>query len=159
LLEHVGADEEIENTLLIFFCNLGSSGGRLHALVDPAAAFGSVNVINLDADCGGINGARFAGVFAFELQFRSDARAQKTERIEIGLDVSPLPEGAKNAFPLRIEAVLTGSVDYSGIAGSLRFRGSHRFVTRITDAGHRAGDSGDQGTLTTEGTGVHGVNQ
>ena len=67
LLENIGADEQVENALLIFFCNLETLRRRFHALVDPAAAFGSVDVINFDADGGGVDGAGFARVFTFDL--------------------------------------------------------------------------------------------
>ena len=66
LLEDVGADEQVEDALLVFFW-LEPAG--FHLLVDPAAAFGSVDVVDFDADGAGIDGAGFAGVLAFDLQF------------------------------------------------------------------------------------------
>ena len=62
LLEDIGADEQVENALLIF--SLTRFG--FHSLVDPAPAFGSVDVIDFDADGRGVDGAGFARVFAFE---------------------------------------------------------------------------------------------
>ena len=106
LLEDVGADEQVEDALLVFFCNLETLSGRFHLLINPAAAFGSVDVVDLDADRGGVDGAGFAGVFAFDLQFGSDARAEEAERIEIALKVSPLAEGVENRFALGVRAVL-----------------------------------------------------
>ncbi len=97
LLEDVGADEEIENASLVLFLRFG-----LHPLVDPAAAFGSVDVIDLDADGRGVDGAGFAGIFTVDLQFGSDARTEKAERIEIALKVSPLAEGAEDALALGV---------------------------------------------------------
>src|SRR5258708_5041230 len=67
LLKNVGADQQIENSLLVFFRNFGIGGGSFHLLVDPAAAFGSVDVVDLDSDRAGVNGAGFAGVLAFDL--------------------------------------------------------------------------------------------
>ncbi len=45
LLEDIGADEQVEDALLVFFVGLG-----FHLLVNPATAFGGVDVIDLDAD-------------------------------------------------------------------------------------------------------------
>ena len=49
LLEDVGADEQVENALLVLFCNLETCDG-FHLLVNPAAAFGGVDVVDFDAD-------------------------------------------------------------------------------------------------------------
>ena len=61
LLEDVGADEQIKNAR---FLVLDLRRLRFHALVNPAAALGRVDVIDLDADGGGVDGAGFAGVLA-----------------------------------------------------------------------------------------------
>ncbi len=50
LLKDIGANQELENAGLVFFCNLEPLRLRFHALVDPAPAIGSVNVVNLNAD-------------------------------------------------------------------------------------------------------------
>ena len=41
LLENVGADEQVENALLDFFCNFETLRWRFHLLVNPAAALGA----------------------------------------------------------------------------------------------------------------------
>src|SRR5579863_6921271 len=77
----------------------------LHLLVDPAAAFGIVDMVDLDADSAGVNGAGFAGVFALALQFGSFAGTEEAERIEIALEVSPLAVGVEDALALWVRAV------------------------------------------------------
>ena len=67
LLENVGANEQIEYAVLGFFCNLVST--RFHALVDPAAALRAVDVVDFNADGGGVDGAGFARVLVVDLQF------------------------------------------------------------------------------------------
>ncbi len=99
-------------------------------------------MVDFDADGRGVDGAGFAGVLAFELQFRSGARAQKAEGIEVAFKISPLAKGAEDAFAFRVGAIAGRRLDDGG-AGGLRFWGSHReSVTRITDARRDAGDSG-----------------
>src|SRR5580658_9323376 len=105
LLEDVGADEQIEDTLLVFFCNLETLRRRFHLLVDPAAAFGIVDVVDLDADGRGVDGAGFTGVLAFDLQLGSYARAEEAERVEVACEVSPLAEGVEDAFAFGVSAV------------------------------------------------------
>src|SRR5258706_10310224 len=61
LLEDVGAEEQIENALLVLLRRIG-----LHLLVDPAATFGGIDVVDLDTDGAGIDSAGFAGIFALE---------------------------------------------------------------------------------------------
>src|SRR5216683_2179199 len=62
-LEQVGADQQVENALLIFLLMFG-----FHALVNPVTAFGIGNVVDLDTDGAGVNGAGFAPVLTFDLQ-------------------------------------------------------------------------------------------
>src|SRR5580704_9242852 len=50
LLEDVGADEQVENASLIFFCDLETLSWRLHLLVNPATPLGAVDVINFHTD-------------------------------------------------------------------------------------------------------------
>src|ERR1700691_4110829 len=143
LLEDIGADEQVENALLIFFCDLETLRWRFHALINPATAFGRINVVDFNADGRGVDSARLASVLAIDLQLGSDARTQETEGIKIALKVSPLAESAEDAFSLRVGAVVGGGIDNSGTAaGSSRFRGGHSSVARITDARRDAGDSG-----------------
>src|SRR3984957_4800381 len=139
LLEYVGADKEIENPLLVFcWCF------RFHALIDPAAAFGGIDVVDLDADGGRIDGARFARVFTLNLQFGSRAWSQKTERIEVAFEVAELAEGVEDPLTLQVDIVLRRSFDYggaSGTVGTLGFRGHRNADTRIKDASAGAQDS------------------
>jgi hypothetical protein len=81
--------------LLVFLGRLG-----FHLLVDPAAAFGGVDVVDFDADGRGVDGAGFAGVLTIALQFGGRAGAEKTEWIEVAFEVSPLAEGAEDALAL-----------------------------------------------------------
>jgi len=67
LLKDVGPDEQVENSLLVFCGNVEFRRRRFHPLINPAPAFGSVDVIDLDADGRGINRASFASVLAFDL--------------------------------------------------------------------------------------------
>ena len=83
-------------------CWSSCCGSRFHLLVDPAAAFGGVDVIDFDANGRGVDGASFGGVFAVDLQFNGRTRAQKTERIEVTLEISPLAEGAEDALALGV---------------------------------------------------------
>ncbi len=103
LLEDVGADEQVEDALLVLFCNLECVG--FHLLVDPAATFGGVDVVDLDADGAGVDGAGFAGVFAVVLEFRRFAGTEEAEGVEVALEVSPLAVGGEDAFALGIGAV------------------------------------------------------
>src|ERR1700722_1213652 len=122
LLEGVGADQQIQNPLLIFRLRTG-----LHALVNPAAAIGRIDVIDLDADSRRVDGASFLRVFAVKLQFWGGTRAEEAEWIEVALEVSPLPEGVEYSFALGIGAIFGRGAEYSGgAAGGLGFQGRHR---------------------------------
>ena len=125
LLENVGADEQIEDARLVFFCNLEIR--RLHLLVNPAAPFGRVDVIDLDPDGAGIDSAGFAGVLAFRFQFGRVAGMEKAERVEIALEVSPLAVDVKNALALGIGAVGFSDGGAGAAVGSFGFRG-HMYV-------------------------------
>ena len=144
MFEDVGADEEIEDALLVFFFGLG-----FHLLVDPAAAFRGVDVVDFDADSGGVDGAGFAGVFAVVFEFGRFAGAEEAEGVEVALEISPLAVGAENAFTFRVGAV--GFCDGGGGAavGGLGFRGHRSAVTRIKDAGVDAQDSSLEKTSST----------
>src|SRR5580704_4086798 len=102
LLEDVGANEQVEDALLVFFRDLETLGWRFHLLVDPAAALGIVDVVNFYSDGGGVDGAGFAGVFAFELQFGSYARTEEAEGVEVAFEVSPLAESVEDTFALGV---------------------------------------------------------
>jgi hypothetical protein len=91
-------NEQVENALLVFFRNLETLRWRLHALVNPAAALGRVDVIDFDADGAGVDASRFSRVLALDLQFGRHAGAEKTEGIEIALQISPLAVGIENGF-------------------------------------------------------------
>ena len=102
LLEDVGTDEQIENALLVFFPNLETLQWRFHAVKNPAAALGSVDVIDFNTDCAGIDGAGLASVLAIALQFWGFARTKKTDRVEVALEVSKLAVGVEHALALGI---------------------------------------------------------
>ena len=95
LLKQFGPDQVVENALLI-----DGGGRRLHVIGEPAAALRIGNVGELDADAAAINASRFLRDFALGGQFRMRLRAEKSERIEFRLDVSPAAEQLKNAFAL-----------------------------------------------------------
>ena len=108
----------------IFFCNLEALRRRFHALVDPAAALGRVDVVDLDADGAGVDGAGLAGVLAFVFEFGRVARAEEAEGIEVALEVSPLAVGVENAFAFGIGSVIGFSDGDAGAAiGCLYLRG------------------------------------
>ena len=62
-------------------------------------------MVDFDSDGRGVDGAGFAGVLAFDLQFGGGARAEEAERVEVAFEVSPLAEGVEDAFALGVSAV------------------------------------------------------
>jgi hypothetical protein len=127
--------------------------------VDPVAALGAIDVVDLDADGAGVDGAGFVGVFAVAFEFWRGARAEETQGVKVAFEVSPLAVGSENTFAFRIRAIGRGTV--RDRAGSLRFRGHRSAVTSIKDAGGTVLDSGlkikvrPAKTFTTGGTGEH----
>ena len=105
--------------MLIFF----GSGG-LHALVNPLAAHGGVDVIDLDADGAGVHGAGFAGVIPFPFEFGGEARAEESEGVEVAFEISVLAVVGEDAVALGVGG---GGLDNGGGASVriLGFRG-HR---------------------------------
>src|ERR1700686_5362343 len=93
LLEDVGADEQVEDALLVFLFWL-----RFHLLIDPASTLGGIDVIDFDADGARLNSAGFAAVLPLVLQFRRVAGAEKTERVEVAFEVSTMAVGVKDAI-------------------------------------------------------------
>src|SRR5262249_55026030 len=109
--------------------------GSFHTPGDPAAPGGVFDVHELDANGAAINAASFASQFAVDFKFGTGLRGEKAKRIEVGLQVSPAPEGIEHQLALR--------------AGRLYFRHTLRsccHVSRITDAKHAVVDSGQWGT-------------
>ncbi len=92
-------------------------------------------MIDLDADGAGVDGAGFAGVFAFVLEFGRFAGTEKAEGVEVALEVSPLAVGVEDALALGVGAVGFGDGGAGAAIGSLGFRGHMSAVTRIKDAG------------------------
>ena len=93
LFKQFGADEEIENARLI------DRGRRcFHVVGKPTAAGRVGDVRKFHADAAAVNAAGFLGDFTFGGQFGVRLRAQKTERIELGFDVSPAAEEFENLF-------------------------------------------------------------
>ena len=86
------------------------------------AALGPVDVIDFNTDGAGVDGAGFAGVLAFALQFRSFAGAEKAERVEVALEISPLAVSVEDAFALEVGAVFDHG-DCGAAIGGLGFRG------------------------------------
>ena len=100
------------------------AGLGFHALVDPAAALGGVDVVDFDADGAGVNGAGFASVFAFCSSSGVGARAEEAEGVEVALEISILAVGAEDAVALGVGAVGVSTTAVNGAAvGSLGFRG------------------------------------
>ena len=62
-------------------------------------------MIDLDADGAGVDGAGFAGVFAFVFEFGRGAGTEEAEGIEVAFEVSPLAVGGEDALALGIGAV------------------------------------------------------
>ena len=96
LLEDVGADEQVENALLV-----DGAGFAFHAFLDPAAAVGVGDVHELDADRAAIGIARLAGEFAVDLEVGLRLRTEEAEGVEVSLEVSPVPEKVENALAFR----------------------------------------------------------
>ena len=124
LLEDVGTGEQVENALLVFFGNPKPATG-FHALIDPAAALGGVDVIDFNADGAGVDGAGFAGVVALAFEFGGLARTEEAEGVEIAFEISELAVGVENAFALGIGGVGFEDGRAGAAIGSLGFR-SHR---------------------------------
>ena len=87
LLEEIGPDQLVEHPLLVH------RGLRpFHALLDPAPPFRVGDVHELRADGAAVDAAGFFGEFAFDPQAGMRHGRQKSERVEIGLQVSPVAE-------------------------------------------------------------------
>ena len=100
LLEDVGANEQVQDALLVFLRRIG-----LHALENPAAALGRVDVIDFDTDGARIDGSGCTGVFAFPLQFGRLSGAEKAERIKVAFEVSELAVSLEYSLTLEVGAV------------------------------------------------------
>src|SRR5579872_1564382 len=118
LLEHIGPGEQIENSLLVFFCNLEIP--RFHAVINPAAALGRVEVIDLDPDRAGVNRAGFAGVFTLSFKLRRGTRTEKAQRVKVAFEVSVLAISVEDAFAFGVGAVIGGGA-FEHRAGSFGF--------------------------------------
>jgi hypothetical protein len=139
LLEQFRADEEIENALLI-----DRRGRGFHVVGEPAPALRIGDVRKFDANASAIDAAGFLSEFAFGRQLRVRLGAEKSKRIELGLDVSPSAEKLKNALTLagRFEKSC-GTGMSAGLASVL----CHTF-TSIKDArGFRAIRGRERGSL------------
>ena len=111
----------------IFFCNFETLRRRFHLLVDPAAALGRIDMVDLDTDGAGVDGAGFAGVLAFVLEFGRFAGAEEAEGIKVALEVSPLAVGIENALAFGIGAVVGFSDGGAGAAIGCLYLRSHDF--------------------------------
>ena len=95
LFEQIGANQQIEHMFLI-----NGSGFAFHALLNPAPAFDVGDVHEISANRAAIIASGLASNFAGELQFRVRLRLQKPERIQVGFEISPPPEGVQYAFSI-----------------------------------------------------------
>lgn len=133
LLEDVSADEEIEDSLLIFLGRL-----RFHAVEDPTPPLGSVKVVDLYADGARVDVTGLVGVLALSFKFGSGAWTQESEGIEVTFEISELAVSAEHSFALGIMArefrTICGRRFGSGSAGDLCFRHKN-VIPRIKDAG------------------------
>ena len=100
LLEKIGTDEQIECTLLVYFFGFG-----FQALVNPVAALRIGDVVDFHTDGAAINRPSFASILVFNLKIGVRSRTQEAEWIQVAFEVSPLAEGAEDAFALRVGAV------------------------------------------------------
>ena len=132
MLEDVSAGKQIENTRAVDLLVVRLQAG-FHALVNPVAPLGRVDVVDFNADGAGVDGAGFAGVLALAFEFGRAAGAEKAERVQVAFEVSPLAVGVENVFAFWVGTVVRGTVDDR--AGSLRFRGHKSAASRIKDAG------------------------
>ena len=154
LLENIGANQKIEDALLVFLRRLG-----LHALEHPAAAFGGVEMVDFDSDGAGVDIAGLMGVLPVLFELGSGAGTEESERVEVAFEVSELAIGGEDAFALGIGTVVGGLFQRGG-AGDLGFR--HRSaVPRIKDAGESQKLQGERTgrPFTTGHTEEHGVGQ
>ncbi len=93
LLEDVGFEQLLENGFAI---DLGLRA--FQAVDDPLAALGVGNVHELRADGAAIDFARAVGLRAADSQLGVIKTGKVTERIEVGLQVSPAAEKIKGAL-------------------------------------------------------------
>ena len=97
LLKQIRANQLIQRSALVH-CRLRP----FYALLDPAAAFGISDVHELHADCTAIGSSRLLSDRTVDLQLRMRFRLQKSQRIEIGFEVAPMPEGVENTLTFQI---------------------------------------------------------
>ena len=64
-------------------------------------------MIDFDTDGAGVDGAGFAGVFAFAFEFGRLARTEEAEGIEITLEISALAVSVENALAFGIGALVS----------------------------------------------------
>ena len=122
-LKKIGADQKVERAFLI---DLGLRA--FQPLLNPAAALGIGDVRELCADGSAIYAAGFLRELAVDLQIGLRSGCRKSQRIEVGFEISPLAESVKNAFALAV-----GCVHECG-AGRLAWAsGRHRSAYRIKD--------------------------
>jgi len=87
LFEKLGAHEQVEGAGLI-----GGAGFRFELLLDPATADRIGDMHEFGANAAAINAARFVCEFVVDLQIGMRLWRQQAERIQLGLQISPLPE-------------------------------------------------------------------
>lgn len=92
-LEQFSPGQEIESSLLIY-----RGWYSLQLVLDPAAAGWVGDVHELGADGAAVNPSRLFGVLTLDLQIGMRHRLQKSERVEVGFEVSPLAEGIEHTF-------------------------------------------------------------
>src|SRR6266436_5509419 len=130
LLEKIGADQALENFLLI---DLGLRS--FDALSDPAAPLRLRQMHELSADRAAINAARFlASVTGQSLQIRLRGWPEKTEGIELGFVVAPAAKRVEDALAFVKTSRFSSRgffARFCGFRGAICFESSsvdHQFV-------------------------------
>jgi hypothetical protein len=110
LLENIGPHQSIKDSRAIdglLLC-------RLHVLLDPLPALGIGNVHEFHADAAAVSAPRLVGNVAGNLQVRMRLRGEMSQRIEVGLKITPAAERVQNAFLL-----LAVNIHHYGGQGSM----------------------------------------
>src|ERR1700730_1386658 len=100
LLKQIGADEALENFLLVNF-----EFRAFDSIRDPTTAFGLVEMHEFDANCAAIDAPGFVSGFAREaLEIWKIQGSEKAEGIESRFIIAPLPKEVEDAFALSVIA-------------------------------------------------------
>ena len=97
LLKNIGADQLIENILLI-----DRSGRAFQSLLNPAAPLRVGDVNELRAHRPAIDTASLFGELALDHQVGMKLRTKEPQRVEVGFEISPAPKRVEGAFAFGI---------------------------------------------------------